>query len=134
MVFLVLRVRSVFRLKAAIFLYVGITFTWSGVMHLCFPAFTADDIGWANSPFQFEVGLVNWSVAMLGFMAFFRYQHYFWLAVILSLAIFSAGAGIGHIDQWIAHADHSRSNSGAILYVDILAPLFMLLLWSRCKE
>lgn len=120
-------------LRHLFFLYVGLGFVWSGAMHLLMPAFTASEIGWANSPFQVEVGLANLSVAALGFMAFFRKDHYFWLGAIVALTIFAVGAGVGHIYQLSSQHDHAISNAGLVLYTDIIVPLVMWVLWWKSK-
>jgi len=44
-------------LRFLFLLYAGFAFVWSGYFHLMLPNFTAAKIGWAPSPFQFEVGL-----------------------------------------------------------------------------
>ena len=109
--------------------YVCIAFTISGVMHLFFGDFTADKIGWANSPFQFEIGLANLSFAVLGAFSFAKKDKTLWLAVILALVIQTTGAGFGHVYQMIANNNTAVSNSGLIMYTDILAPIVMYLLW-----
>jgi len=111
--------------------YAGIAFLWSGIFHLLMPAFTAAKIGWANSPFQLEVGLANLSIAVLGFMAFFKKDSYFWLGVILALAVFSVGAGINHAYLFIYANDHAIDNAGVLMYTDIIAPFVMLFLWFK---
>ncbi len=113
--------------------FCGIAFTWSGIMHLCLPNLTAAKIGWAPSPFQFEVGLANLSVAVLGFMAYAKPERFFALTVILATAVFTVGAGAGHIYQIVTAHNHAESNAGAILYTDILVPLIMLVYWMLSK-
>jgi hypothetical protein len=121
--------RSALVLRQLLLWFGGIAFFYSGSMHVFFADFTAEKIGWANSPFQFEVGLANFSAALICLMAYFQPHRYYWLATILSLAIFSCGAGFGHVYQLLYHHNHAGSNSGTILYTDILVPLIMLGLW-----
>ncbi len=121
-------------LQQLFFWFAGLAFLWSGAMHLLMPAFTAAQIGWQDSPFQFEVGLANLSICLLGFMATFVRNRWFHLGVILALAIFSVGAGLGHVYQTIVQHDHASSNSGSILYTDIVVPLFMLVIWFGAKS
>lgn len=113
--------------------YLGISMLWSGCMHLIFPTFSAAKIGWAPSPFQFEVGLSNLTLSALGIFAFFKPERYLWLVCIISSALFIFGAGLGHIYQIIAANDHSISNSGLTLYTDLFAPMIMLGCWFKGK-
>lgn len=111
--------------------YAGIAFLCSGFFHLFLSKLTATAIGWMPSPFQFEVGLANWSIAIFGFMAFFKKNNYFWLSGILAIIIFSVGAGAGHVYQLVENHNHASSNSGLILYTDIFVPFLMLFLWFK---
>ncbi len=128
--------RSALILKQLLLWFGGIVFLYSGSMHLFFANFTAQKIGWANSPFQFEVGLANFSAALICLMAYFRPHRYYWLATIFSLIIFSSGAGFGHVYQLLYYHNHAASNSGTILYADIFVPLIMLVFWffSRIEQ
>lgn len=116
-------------LRLMFFWYVGISYVYSGIMHIFFGEMTAASIGWAQSPFQFEMGLANWSIALLGFMAYSKPDRYFQLGVLLALAIVSIGAGLGHIYQVMANHDQATSNAGTTLYIDIIGPIVMLILW-----
>ena len=114
--------------------FCGIAFTWFGIMDLCLPNLTAAKIGWAPSPFQFEVGRANLSIAVLGFVVYAKPERFCTLAVILVAAVFSVGAGAGHIYQIVTAHNHAESNAGAILYTDILVPLIMLVYWLLSKS
>ncbi len=118
-------------LRFLFLLYAGIAFAWSGYFHLMLPNFTAAKIGWAPSPFQFEVGLSNLGCAILGFMAFFRKNSYLWLGAILSIGVFTVGAGFGHVYQMLIEHNTAISNSGLIMYTDIIVPIIMLFLWFK---
>ena len=111
--------------------YVGIAFTYSGYMHIFLGDFSAESIGWASSPFQFEVGLANWSLALLGYLAFFKKEKTLWLASVLAVFIFTVGAGMGHVYQLVTQHNTAISNAGLILYTDLLTPILLLVLWFR---
>lgn len=121
-------------LRLMFFWYVGLSLTYSGMMHIFFGSTTAASIGWAQSPFQFEVGLANWSLAALGFIAYFKPKRSFQLGAIIALSIFSIGAGLGHIYQTLSQHDHAVANAGTTLYIDIIAPLVMFILWYKTKK
>lgn len=121
-------------LRLMFFWYVGLSFTYSGIMHILLGPMVAASIGWTQSPFQFEVGLANLSVAALGFMACFKPERYFQLGAMIALSIFSIGAGVGHVYQLLTQHDHAIDNAGTTLYIDIIAPLVMLVLWWKIKK
>lgn len=121
-------------LRLMFFWYVGLSFTYSGLMHIVFGPMVAISIGWAQSPFQFEVGLANLSIAALGFMACFKPERYFQMGALIALSIFSIGAGFGHIYRLIAEHDYATDNAGTTLYIDIIAPLVMWVLWWKTNE
>ena len=49
---------------------IGISFFYNFVMHVFFGEMTARFIGWADSPFQAEVGFAGLGFAAVGFLAF----------------------------------------------------------------
>src|SRR5690606_13938451 len=42
-----------------LFFGIGVTLLYNGVMHTAFPEMTAHSLGWADSPFQLEVGYAS---------------------------------------------------------------------------
>lgn len=80
---------------------IGFSFLYNFVMHVFFGATTAAFIGWADSPFQAEVGWASLGFAVVGFLAF-RRGFEMRLAAIAGPAVFSWGAAIGHAYQMIA--------------------------------
>src|SRR5262245_13767813 len=51
---------------------VGLLGLWAFVGHVFFPAQSAASIGWADSPFQFEVGVANLGLFLASLYAAFR--------------------------------------------------------------
>ncbi len=49
---------------------VGLPGVYTFVMHVFFPATSAAEIGWAVSPFQYEVGIADLTIGVLGVLAF----------------------------------------------------------------
>lgn len=112
-----------------VFWAIGVGFFYNFVMHAFFGKMAAEFIGWADSPFQFEVGTASLGFSVVGFLAAFR-SFDLRLAAIVGPALFTLGAAAGHVYQMIAEHNFAPGNAGIIFYMDILGPLFgFVLLW-----
>ena len=112
---------------------VGITFLVNFVFHVFFGPMTAAFIGWADSPFQFEVGTASLGFSLAGFVAAFASFDRRLVAVI-GPSIFTLGAAVGHIEQMVTAHNFAPGNAGVIFYTDIFIPLFgFILLWLQYR-
>lgn len=112
-----------------VFWAIGVCFFYNFVMHSFFGKMAAAFIGWADSPFQFEVGTASLGFSAVGFLAAFR-SFDLRLAAIVGPALFTLGAGFGHIYQIVTQHNFAPGNAGVIFYLDFIIPLFgFLLLW-----
>ena len=96
--------------------------------HLFMPAPVAESIGWATSPFQWEVGLANLAYGVLGVTAS-SFDRDYTLAAIIVFAIFLLGAAVGHVRSMIRDHNVSPGNAGYIFWFDVLAPLLLISLY-----
>lgn len=112
-----------------VFWVIGIYGIHGFIFHAFFGQFVAQTIGWANSPFQYEVAVANGAFGVLGIMAFFRQQAPFYLATLTGFAVWFMGDGIGHVYQLVAHHNIAPNNSGTLLYTDFLLPIIGLILY-----
>lgn len=101
---------------------VGIGYLNNFLMHVVFAEYTAKFIGWANSPFQLEVGFASLGMGVAGLIAFKRNLS-FRSAAFIPPALFLWGAAGGHIYQIIQTHNMAPGNAGAILWTDILLPV-----------
>lgn len=102
---------------------------YSFVLHVFFGEMTARFIGWADSPFQAEVGFASLGFAALGFLAF-RGSFDMRTAAVVAPACFLLGAAGTHLIQMVRTHNFAPGNAGVIFYTDILLPLIGLtLLW-----
>jgi len=101
---------------------IGIGYILNFVMHVVFAEYTAKFIGWANSPFQLEVGFASLGMGVAGLIAF-KHNLSFRLATFIPPALFLWGAAGGHIYQIIKFHNLSPGNAGTILWTDIFFPL-----------
>jgi hypothetical protein len=118
--------RSGAQLIEALFSYfllfsVGISFFYNFVMHVFFGAMAARFIGWADSPFQAEVGFASLGFAAVGFLAF-RGDRGTRTAAVVGPSLFLLGAAGGHIYQMITAHNFAPGNAGIIFWTDILVP------------
>ena len=112
-----------------VFFTIGVMYLVNFIFHVFFAQLAASFIGWADSPFQFEVATASLGFSLVGFIAAFR-SFDLRLAAILGPSIFLLGAAAGHVYQMITVHNFAPGNAGAIFYMDLFLPLFgYLLLW-----
>jgi len=116
-------------LMRGIFLFpAGLMGLWGALGHTVFAAQAAASIGWAPSPFQFEVAMANLAIGVTGIVATFYPNWGFRFATALAAACFLGGAAVGHLVQISTTGNLAAGNAGPILYTDILTPLALLVL------
>jgi hypothetical protein len=98
---------------------IGINNLVNFIFHVFFGEMAASFIGWADSPFQAEVGFASLGIGIVGLMAF-RAGLPFRVATYIPPAVFSLGAQ-GAYHQMIAAHNFSRQ-CGPILLTDIILP------------
>jgi hypothetical protein len=112
-----------------VFWAIGVDNLYNFVMHSFFGKMSAHFIGWADSPFQFEVATASLGFAIVAFIAAFR-SFDLRLAATIAPGVFTLGAAAGHIFQMVTAKNFSPGNAGVIFYMDIIVPLFgFVLLW-----
>jgi hypothetical protein len=117
-----------------VFFSIGVDNLYNFVMHVFFSKLSAEFIGWADSPFQFEVGTASLGFAAVGLLAAFR-SYDLRLAAVLAPSIFTLGAAVGHLYQMVSANNFAPGNAGIIFWTDILIPLFgFALLWLRRRR
>lgn len=120
--------RLAYALKYLVFFFVGVGGIWGGIGHVFFADRIAASIGWAPSPFQFEVGMANFGFGLAGILVpFFRPGYWFGAAV--GQCVFLLGAAAGHIASMRA-GNFAPNNAGVIFYTDILGPVAILVLFA----
>jgi hypothetical protein len=121
-------------LKWFIFFSMGVSYIYNGIFHVFFGDLAASYIGWANSPFQLEVGFASFGFGVIGLIATWR-GFDMRLAAILGPSIFLLGAAGGHIYQMITAHNFAPGNAGIIFWSDIFLPVIgFALLWLRYRS
>jgi hypothetical protein len=114
-----------------VFFNVGVTYFYNFVCHSFFGEMSARFIGWADSPFQFEVGVASLGFSVVGFLAAFR-SFDLRLGAVLGMGIFMLGAAGGHVYQMVTAHNFAPGNAGLFFCLDIFIPLFgFWLLWMQ---
>lgn len=118
-----------------VFWTIGVSYFYNFVFHVFFGKMAADFIGWADSPFQAEVGWASLGFSVVGFLAAFRRSFDLRLAAIVGPGLFTLGAAAGHVEQMIVSHNFAPGNAGVIFWTDILLPLAgFVLLWLHRRE
>ncbi|MCS0504139.1 DUF6790 family protein [Ancylobacter mangrovi] len=105
---------------------VGLMGLWAFMGHVFFAEQAAAAIGWATSPFQFEVGMANLGIGLAGIIGAFVRSAGFRAAVGVVMVGFLGGAGVGHVVQIAQTGNMAAGNAGPILYTDFLTPIAVL--------
>lgn len=130
----ILRGFAIDRLLRYLFLFpLGLQGLWAFVGHVFFAEQSAALIGWATSPFQYEVGVANLGLGLASIYAAFR-GFEARLAVAIAAACFLIGAGIGHVRDIVAQGNLAPGNAGPIMVTDFLTPIAILVLLAFASE
>jgi len=114
---------------------IGFAYFYNFIVHTVFAEQSARYIGWANSPFQLEVGFASLGYAAVGILAF-RKNWGLRLAAVVAPGLFMFGAAGGHIYQMIVANNFASGNAGIVFYADIFLPVFggLMLMLTKPKD
>jgi hypothetical protein len=110
----------------------GVFNLWGGFGHI---GPTSDEvaasIGYTQSMFQWEIGWADIALGVLGVLCARRAHRGQWTnATLVALTVSFYGDGIGHVVQWLGHANLAPNNIWAIptcFLVPALSALFVVL-------
>lgn len=103
----------------------GLTGIYTFILHVFFSDVSAKAIGWSASPFQFEVGMADLAIGVLGMLAFSA-SYGFRVATTIAATIFLWGDAIGHIYQMLKFQNFAPGNAGSWFWMDIIIPLILI--------
>jgi hypothetical protein len=117
-------------------LSLGLQGVYTFVIHVFFPVWSAEHIGWAVSPFQYEVGIADLTVGVLGILAFWG-NFSFRLAATVGGIIWYGGDAIGHVRQMIVANNYRPGNAGTWFWTDVIVPILLVvclvIVWKERK-
>ncbi len=112
-------------LRWLLLLSVGVDGIWAGLFHVFAPETAAAFIGWQVSPFQFEIGVADFALGVVGIVAFWRTLE-FMSAVVIFSAIFYSALAYGHVHQILTTGNLAAGNAGILLAITFLRPLLLV--------
>ena len=108
---------------------IGYQMIFFGIFHIFFGDKIAGFIGWEKgSPFQYEVGLADFAMGVLGIMCGY-FTGVFWLAAITMTSIFLWGCVIGHLRDMVKNKNFNPGSAGFIFWWGLLMPIAMIILY-----
>ncbi len=107
--------------------YIGVLGVLSFIALTFYPEYVAKFIRWPVCPFQQELGNANLGFAVLGFLSIW-FRGHFWTAIVIGASVWLFADGIGHAIDAYYFGNTSEGNTGALLYTDLLFPLFLVAL------
>ena len=123
--------KAIFRWVAL--LAVGLTGIYTFVVHAFFPAISAANIGWAMSPFQYEVAIADLTVGILGIFAFHASRG-FRMATVIAATVWMWGDAYGHIHQMISNHNFAPGNAGSWFWMDVVIPIILIMAFLKMKQ
>jgi hypothetical protein len=79
-----------------LFFYVGLMGVLTAYAHVFRPVETSASIGWSTSPYEYEVGMADLTVGVLGVLCL-RFSADFWLATAIANAVWLLGDAVGNV-------------------------------------
>lgn len=108
-----------------LFIYVGLMGLFTAYYHVFRPVEASASIGWSTSPYEYEVGMADLTVGVLGVLCLV-FGEGFWLATAIAEAVWLLGDAVGHIKQMVANNNHAEYNSGIFLIFELAMPVLIL--------
>jgi hypothetical protein len=108
-----------------LFIYVGLMGLFTAYYHVFRPVEASASIGWSTSPYEYEVGMADLTVGVLGVLCLV-FREGFWLATAIAEAVWLLGDAVGHIKQMVANNNHAEYNSGIFLIFELAMPVLIL--------
>ena len=116
-----------------LFFYVGLMGLLTAYAHVFRPVQTSASIGWSTSPYEYEVGMADLTVGVLGALCLvFRGE--FWLATAIANAVWLLGDAVGHVRQMVLYNNHAENNAGLFLALEFIMPAVILILVFYCRR
>ncbi len=104
---------------------VGIMSLLAFYAHVFEPDFTAAQIGWKPSPFQYEMGMTNLAIGILGVLSYW-FRDNFRLATVIAYFVIFVGCFIGHIIEFFKGNTAPFNIGPNIWLADLIIPFLVV--------
>jgi hypothetical protein len=111
----------------------GFTGIYTFIFHAFYPETTAAAIGWASSPFQYEVAMADLAFGVLGILSF-NASYGFRLATVIGATCWLWGDAANHLYQMIKMHNYTVGNAGSWFWMDILVPLILIICLIKLRQ
>ncbi|MDE2571170.1 MAG: hypothetical protein KGM44_01445 [bacterium] len=106
----------------------GLQGLWTAGGHVFIANQVAAMIGWpAGSPFQFEVGIANLAIGVLGVLCIWMRGN-FWAATVIAASVWLWGDAVGHVREIALSHNFALGSAGPALFAGILTPAVLIAL------
>ncbi len=114
-------------------LAVGVTAIYAAFLHVFFADMAAKTIGWATSPFQYEVAAADFAMGLLAILSF-RASFGFRVATVLATTCILWGDAIVHIHEIMTKGNFAIGNAGSWFWLDIILPVLLIICILRMRR
>lgn len=114
-----------------ILMAVGVNGVYAGLGHILLPDYSAELIGWEDSPFQLEVGSADLAMGVVGVLSFWG-NYGFRLASAIMAIIFYGIDAIGHVRQMALEGNFATGNAGSWFWIDVFVPVILAVSAAIC--
>jgi hypothetical protein len=105
----------------------GLTGIYTFVIHAFYPDIADASIGWAASPFEYEVAVADLALGLIAVLSF-NASYGFRLATVIANSVFLLGCAFNHIYLLVMQGNFNVGNAGSWLWLDdLILPLIMLM-------
>ena len=106
-------------------IYVGVMGLFTAYYHVFRPLQASASIGWSTSPYEYEVGMADLTVGVLGVLCVV-FRREFWVATAIANAVWLLGDAVGHVREMVIHNNHAENNAGIFLVFEFVMPVLIL--------
>jgi len=109
-----------------LFLALGLLSLWSAFSHAIYTDRVAQSIGWAPSPFQYEIAGANLGIGLGAIVAAGLGVSAAWTMFFVAASFLWSAAAV-HVADMVRNKNFTINNAGPIFWWDILTPLTLLI-------
>jgi len=118
-------------LKQILILPIGLQCLWAFAFHVFLSDLTSTLISWEYSPFEYEVGLANLGLGLMGMYAYFKPSQGAWETTTIMCTCFIGGSGLSYIHHVFSGNTLQHHHIILTPYLHLLIPVMMIAALNR---